>query len=222
MYASTPSSFKLDTTPSMLWGNLSACPRTGVLAFAHVNAAVVCGSTLEAATSSSDGTGRTWRLPPPPSVGAALRAPSPVVQAAWVDFAAVGPLLAVCTHADVSLYAGVTAPGWRPRPAAWVCTLAALPEKDAPPGGAATLEAHFFRGVASLPARNVLLVGTSWGDVLAWHVEGDGASIRMRPCGALRGAHQAPITSIAADNECVCAGRGWGAPHPCARRMHHP
>jgi hypothetical protein len=216
MYNGAPSSFKLDASPSMLWGNLSSCPRSGMLAFAHVNSAIVCASTQEAATSSSDASGRTWRLPPAPALGSALRTPSPVAQVAWVDLAAAGPLLAVCTHAEVSLFTGGDAPEWRPRAAAWACALATLPAGDAPPGGAEALAAHFFRGAAALPARNLLLVGTSWGDALAWHVQRDGATLSVKPCGALRGAHTAPITSIAADNECVCALRAPRAHAPLA------
>ena len=60
------STLLLDTTPSLQWNNLSACPSSGYVAFAHKTATVIAGSALEAQTSSTDRASQTWRLPPPP------------------------------------------------------------------------------------------------------------------------------------------------------------
>lgn len=89
--------------------------------------------------------------------------------------------------------------------------------------GAATLgdrpaEAHFLRGIASLHASDIVLVGTSWGDVIGFHV-GAGEMAAVRHAYTLRGAHSAPIVCIAATDECVAGvGCGWSRqlPGPCA------
>ena len=218
-YSSTRvSALLLDTTPSMQWNNLSACSRTGYLAFAHREATIVAGSALEAQTSSTDHPARSWRLPPPPPVGAATLQPPPpggaatVSQAAWLALQQGGALLAVATHGALSLYAGSAVGGSSGSArAAWTLALTDLDECRA--GGArAPAEAHFFRGLAAVPDHNLLLVGTSWGDVLVWHVERkEGGALWVNACGALRGAHSVAITSIAADNECV----GAAPPHMC-------
>jgi hypothetical protein len=78
--------------------------------------------------------------------------------------------------------------------------------------GARRAEDHFFRGSAGLAQQNLLLVGTSWGDVLAWRVEGAVLSLAQ----VLSGGHSAAITCIAADDRCVCAARC----RACKARAH--
>ena len=54
---------------------------------------------------------------------------------------------------------------------------------------------HFFRGIGGCHQHNCLLVGTSFGDILAWRVEGTVLTLVQ----TLTGGHSSAITSIHSD-----------------------
>ena len=232
-------SLRVDSAPSLLFCNL-ACS-ADVIVFASGGTAHVLPHSALADVSAR---GASFKLPlgahAPPAAAAAAAppaasAPAPasaslpdaVTQLAVAQLQAAGPLLLATTPSALHVYAcsefsdAATA---APR-ALFTRSLA-----DVGPAvlGARRAEDHFFRGLAGAPLANAVLVGTSWGDVLAWRVEGAVLTLAQ----VLAGGHAAAITSIAADDRCggrgARPGRGWGPPrrqklsqcHSLPRRTH--
>ena len=177
------------TTPSLMFGNLAACAQA--LAYAHKDTVhVVNASALDGRAPP------TLRAVTPKEVGAA------VTHVSWVQLARSSrPLLAVTSREAVTVFA--------PNSAFTVFQLAFhSPLVDIPALGGRPAGVHFLRGVASIPEHGLLLVGTSWGDVLVLRAAsaadlGEGATSPLIPAAILTGAHAAAITSIAADERCV-------------------
>ena len=214
-------SLRVDSAPSLLFCNL-ACS-ADVIAFASGGTAHVLPHSALADVSAR---GASFKLPlgahAPPAAAAAAAAVAPpaasapapasaslpdaVTQLAVAQLQAAGPLLLATTPSALHVYAcsefsdAATA---APR-ALFTRSLA-----DVGPAvlGARRAEDHFFRGLAGAPLANAVLVGTSWGDVLAWRVEGAVLTLAQ----VLAGGHAAAITSIAADDRCGGAARALGA-----------
>ena len=226
MYSPTRyASLRVDSAPSLLFCNL-ACSAE-VIAFASGGTAHVLPHSALADVSVR---GASFRLalgahappppPPPPAASAgAIAAPAPaaasaaaahstlpdaVTALAVAQLQAAGPLLLAATPSALHVYAcsefseSATA---APR-ALFTRSLADLGPAVL---GARRAEEHYFRGLAGAPLANALLAGTSWGDVLAWRVEGAVLTLAA----VLSGGHAAAITSIAADDRRVCARAGW-------------
>jgi len=193
--ASRPAaSVKLLVTPSFLPNNLAASPDG--LAFAHLDEVAVFRAS--AWDARGDAAGAPLERLPPSRAGVAVTslawAPAPGAQA---------PLLAVTTHEELLVYKAPAAGAAFVQQPALSAALADLPAALL---GARAPAAHFFRGLAPLPAAALLLVGTSWGDVLAWSTRATPGVAAPPVDGlALRGAHACAISAIAADERCVRA-----------------
>jgi hypothetical protein len=226
MYSPTRyASLRVDSAPSLLFCNL-ACSAE-VIAFASGGTAHVLPHSALADVSVR---GASFRLalgahaPPPPPLAppavsaGTIAAPAPaeapaaaahstlpdaVTALAVAQLQAAGPLLLAATPSALHVYAcsefseSATA---APR-ALFTRSLADLGPAVL---GARRAEEHYFRGLAGAPLANALLAGTSWGDVLAWRVEGAVLTLAA----VLSGGHAAAITSIAADDRRVCARAG--------------
>ncbi len=212
MYSSArTSSVKLDATPSFLFSNLAA--NAACIAYAHAGTVHVLPTDAMADVSQRFPTFRL--LEPAPTAPAAPAAPAaaPAAAAAPADAPPAAAAVRVTSAAFAALDAGhflvVTTPlsffvfsctdfaadqAYAPRPR----FARHLAECGAGVLGGRRAEDHFFRGAAGCALRNVLLVGTSWGDVLAWRV--DGAVLTLAQ--VLAGGHGAAVSCIAADERC--------------------
>ena len=99
--------------------------------------------------------------------------------------------LVVCTRTDFSIYSDM---------------LERLECFNLSSVGAATPRSYFC-GSASVPSKGLLLVGTSWGEIL--HANHVGTSFSTK-AGSKSCGHTHPITCIAASDECVVSGDGEG------------
>ncbi len=176
---------KVDASPSFFFNNLAASP--DARAWAHHGEVAVVRPAAWEARSDADGAADERLV--------ASRGGAAVTSLAWVAEPGRGgagaALLAATTREEFVLFArGGGAP-------ALSVALKALPA--ALLGGRAPAS-HFFRGVAGARAAGLVLVGTSWGDILTWRVGaavGGGAQV----ADVMKGAHAAAIVAIAADDE---------------------
>ena len=221
MYSATRfSSLKLDAGPTLLFSNL--CANAEVIAFAHAgtvhalpHSALADVGMRSASFKLPLGAGGEALAPPgalapPPSPGSSAlsAAPDSVTHVGVVALEA-GRLLVACTPTAFCAYPCSDFSDQAARAPRALYTRA-LADCGAAVLGARRAEDHFFRGSAGLAQQNLLLVGTSWGDVLAWRLEGAVLSLAQ----VLSGGHSAAITCIAADDRCVCCARA-------ARRSAH-
>lgn len=182
----------LTVTPSFAFGNLTACAHS--VAFAHKDAVYALGS------SALDGRGAASlkRVALKDEGGAS------VTSCAWVQLSRSGRAsLAVASRDAVTVFAPNGAySSFAPHAH---CALADVPALAGRPPGV-----HFLRGLAVLPEHGLLLVGTSWGDVVVLRVGGGGggagAPAALTQAAVLSGAHSAAISAIAADDRCVEGG----------------
>ena len=209
MYSATRfSSLKLDAGPSLLFSNL--CANAEVIAFAHAGTVHALADVGRRSASfklplgaGGEALAPPGALAPPPSPGSSAlsAAPDSVTHVGVVALEA-GRLLVACTPTAFCAYPCSDFSEQAARAPRALYTRA-LADCGAAVLGARRAEDHFFRGSAGLAQQNLLLVGTSWGDVLAWRLEGAVLSLAQ----VLSGGHSAAITCIAADDRCVCCAR---------------
>lgn len=193
--AARSSLVKLDATPSFAFNNLTATPHA--LAFAHRDA-------VYALPAAAVNTGKAALEK------VTLREPgSAVTQAAWVTLSHGRPLLVVTSREAVAFYPSALKTAVAESP----CFHRALGDVEGANADGRKAEVHYFRGIAAVPGADTVLVGTSWGDVLAFGVgrpQAVGGPTPVTLRGVLQGAHTAPITAIAADDKYIVTADDTG------------
>lgn len=118
------------------------------------------------------------------------------LQVSWLNFPSRS-LLGVATRSTLYIYASDRTTLLLNQPLKGVADFAKIHQDHT--------AAHFFRGLATVPGSNRLVFGTSWGDAFIISVEGGGAIQPFSPesSSVLAGMHEAPITSIDANNKYV-------------------
>ena len=182
---------RIDKSPTYIWNNLASSGES--LAWAHNDSVVVLrGAAWDARTESSAATLECL---------IASKSGAHVTSLAWVPLARGAHVLAATTHEEFVVFSSTG------NSIVLSTSVRALPADILRERAPAE---HFFRGIAALRAFDVILVGTSWGDVLAWCINSVGAILigglsgggsNAQVASVLRGAHTAPIVAITTDDK---------------------
>lgn len=214
VYSSTRiSELKVDMTPSFLWSNLTT--NSTHLAFSNRSTVVVCGVSCLSDLST---VAPSAKITPSPLSDGVVSSPS-ITHTALVTLDN-GKFLVVTTPTTLVVYDGGSV-GVESGSAAPPTPLLRqeLAHLDAATLESRRVDSHFFRGVGGVPSLNTLLVGTSWGAILAWRVERRSSAgyalthTYTIPGGSGGVGHGAPINCIHADEKCVCVAF-FTFPHP--------
>ena len=189
---------RIDKSPSYLWNNLASSGES--LAWARNESVIVLrGAAWDARSDSSSATLECLTV---------SKNGAQVTSLAWVTLSRGTHILVATSHEEFVVFSPT---GHSILMSIPIKSLSRDILRDRVPAE------HFFRGLAmprgGAGGLDVVLVGTSWGDVLAWRLNSGGdvrtgassaaaaAAADMQVACILKGAHTAPIVAIAADEK---------------------
>jgi hypothetical protein len=186
---------RIDKSPSYLWNNLASSGES--LAWARNETVIVLrGAAWDARSDSSSATLECLTV---------SKNGAHVTSLAWVTLTRGTHLLTATSHEEFVVFSPT---GHSIIMSIPIKSLSTDILRDRLPAE------HFFRGIAMVRGGasggglDVVLVGTSWGDVLAWRLNSVGTATTTTATAAdmqvaciLKGAHTAPIVAITADEK---------------------